>query len=271
MALRYTIATGAGVEYELRLAALWAAGALGVWEREDLLVAWFPERTLNAPPGGRWEPEPERDWLAAWKAGLEPVRIGRLTLTPSWHPAAHSGTHTVVLDPGMAFGTGHHATTRLCLTALERADLTGRRVLDVGTGSGVLAIAAARLGADEVVAVDVDSAAVAVAGANAVRNAVTVDLRVGSLDAVAEDRPFDAVVANLSTDLVLSLAPALLAVTAPGGLLILGGIGAAGCETVGGTLRQLGGNPLAVDVDDEWVALAVSPPASSGDAESGQE
>lgn len=249
---RYTMAAGEGVEYELLLAALWNAGALGVWERGDRLIAWYPECRRNVPPGGQWEPEPDRDWLAEWKAGLGPVRIGRLTLTPSWHPAGQPGTCHIVLDPGMAFGSGHHATTRLCLTALERSDLTGRRVLDVGTGSGVLALAAARLGAHEVVAVDVDPDAVAVAARNAARNELPLDLRVGSLDVVSKAPPFDVVVANLSSDLVLDLAADFLAVTVPGGLVTVSGIGV---ERIGMVLREFGAGLMNVDMEDEWAAL----------------
>ncbi|MDP8961915.1 MAG: 50S ribosomal protein L11 methyltransferase [Actinomycetota bacterium] len=262
MTQRYTIAASGGVEQELLLDALWSAGALGVWERGQHIVAWFPEATRRAPPGGRWEPEPDRDWHAEWKAGLEPVRLGRLTITPSWHPDAHSGPCTVVLDPGMAFGTGHHATTRLCLSVLERADLSARRVLDVGTGSGVLAIAAARLGAKEVVAIDVDPEAVSAAAMNAARNQVAVDVRVGSLEAAAEDEPFDIVVANLSTELVLGSAAALLALTVPDGLLVVSGFAAAQCGTVADALRRLGAKLLTPDMQDEWAALTVSPLAS---------
>lgn len=264
MTQRYTIAAGEGVEHELLLAGLWDAGALGLWEHGDLVVAWFPEATSSVPPGGRWEAEPDRDWLAEWRVGLEPVRLGRLTVTPSWHAAAACGPCTIVLDPGMAFGSGHHATTRLCLAALERADLSARRVLDVGTGSGVLAIAAARLGAEEVIAVDVDPDAVAVAAGNATRNDVSVDLRIGSVDAVAEDGAFDVVVANLSSDIVLSLAADLLTLTASDGFLIVSGLGRSRCETVGRALRQLGAELVAVGVEDEWVALTATPRADGG-------
>ncbi len=254
MAQRYTIAAGEGVEYELLLAALWNAGALGVWERGDQVIAWYPEPRCNVPPGGQWEPEPDRDWLVEWKAGLGPVRIGRLTLTPSWHAAGQGGAFRIVLDPGMAFGSGHHATTRLCLSALERSALTGRRVLDVGTGSGVLALAAARLGAEEVVAVDVDPDAVAVAASNAARNELPLDLRVGSLDVATKDAPFDVVVANLSSELVLDLAADFLAVTVPRGLVIVSGIG---IERVGMVLRQFGAGLVNVDMEDEWAALTL--------------
>ncbi len=255
MVQRYTMAAREGVEYELLLTALWNAGALGVWEWGDRLVSWFPDTTSSVPPGGRWELEPERDWLAEWKAGLGPVRIGRLTLTPSWLVAGEPGACDILVDPGMAFGSGHHATTRLCLAALERADLTGRRVLDVGTGSGVLAIAAARLGAEAVVAVDVDPDAVTVAARNAARNELRVDLRVGSLDAVTSDEAFDVVVANLSSDLVSGMAADLLALTVPGGLLIVGGIAAENADAVS---RQFGAEHVSVETEDEWAALTLS-------------
>lgn len=271
MTQRYTIEAGEGVDQELLVDALWSAGAVGVWERGQDVVAWFPEATRSVPPGGRWEPEPDRDWLTEWKDGLEPVRLGRLTLTPSWHPAAHSRACTVVLDPGMAFGTGHHATTRLCLSVLERADVSGRRILDVGTGSGVLAIAAARLGATEVVAVDVDPEAVSVAALNADRNQVVVDFRVGSLEVALEDGPFDIVVANLSTDLVLGSAAALLTLTVPGGLLVVSGVAATRRQKAADVFRGLGAKLLAAEVEHEWAALTVSPLVSSEGEVGGRE
>src|SRR5207247_272598 len=105
----------------------------------------------------------DEDWLAAWKASLAPIRVGAFLVRPTWSDADAAGAIALALDPGMAFGTGLHPTTQQCLEALSTLPVEGLRVLDVGTGSGILAIAAAKRGAREVVAVDVDPLAVAAA------------------------------------------------------------------------------------------------------------
>lgn len=237
---------------ETAAARLLAAGALGVWDRPDGVVAWFADRVADVPAGGRWELEPDRDWQAEWKATVRPVRAGRFAVVPTWladdHVAGDDET-TLVLDPGRAFGSGHHATTCLCLELLDELDLAGRRVADVGCGSGVLAIAAARRGA-EVVAVDVDPAAVAVTRENAARNAVDVDVRHGSVDAI--DAPVDVVVANLLTDTVAALADAL---AAAGPTLVASGITAERAEVALAPLRAAG---LALEEPrerDGWIAV----------------
>ncbi len=257
MTHRYTVRPG-DADREVLLAALWTAGAVGVWERDDELVAWFPEPVPDVPGGGRWEAEPDRDWSQAWKAGLEPVEVGRLVVAPSWTDPRPPDA--ILIDPGMAFGTGHHATTRLCLAALQQLDLSGARVLDAGTGTGVLAIAAARLGAAHVVAVDTDPDAVAAARANAARNRVDVDVRTAIVDAAPAGQ-FDVVVANLLTDVVIELAWHLLAVTVPGGTLIVSGISVERADEVAACLTDLGADVTAVDAEGGWVAIGCGTPA----------
>jgi len=179
----------------------------------------------------------EADWAAAWKDHFPVLRIGRrLVVRPSWRRHRRAADEVVLnLDPGMAFGTGLHPTTRLCLAALEGlADapggfarargLDGARVLDVGCGSGILSIAAARLGAREVVALDVDPIAVEATIANARRNrlAARIDTRQGSLPSGAG--PFDLVLANLIASLLVQLAPLLASELRAGGRLLASGI-----------------------------------------------
>ena len=171
-------------------------------------------------------------WAEAWKAHFRIERVGRrLVVCPSWIEYAPSESELVIrLDPGMTFGTGQHPTTRLCLRALEDYLRPGARVLDVGTGSGILAIAAALLGAAAVTALDTDAIAVEAARANAQVNGVgqQVTVALGSLgDAWPPPEPppaFDIVVANISTAFVLENAAALLATTAPTGVLIVSGV-----------------------------------------------
>ncbi|HSK23905.1 MAG TPA: 50S ribosomal protein L11 methyltransferase [Egicoccus sp.] len=239
-------------ETEIAAAHLWAAGALGVWERPAVLVSWFAERTDTVPAGGSWSVEPDHDWQAAWKATIRPVHAGRFAIVPTWLVDEHGPAPdevTLVLDPGRAFGSGHHATTTLCLELLSDLDLAGAGVADIGCGTGVLAIAAARLGA-EVVAVDIDPDAVEVTRENAARNDVEVRTAVGSVDDL--DGPVDVVVANLVTDVVAALAVPLVAA---GRTLVVSGITAERREVALGPLRDAGLRIERTLERDGWIAV----------------
>jgi ribosomal protein L11 methyltransferase len=203
----------------------------------------------------------EADWAEAWKRHFPVLRVGRrLVIRPTWrrHRAA-PGDVVLGLDPGMAFGTGLHPTTRLCLAGVEdwadQGVLAGARLLDVGCGSGILAIAAARLGASEVIGVDTDPLAVEATNANARRNRVSrrVHARRGSLP--TGERPFDLVVANLIASLLIDLADELRASVQPGGRLLVSGIF---MDREPEVRSAFGARKLAVVrrlVETEWVAL----------------
>lgn len=256
---------------EVLIARLWAAGALGVWEQPDTLVAWFAERRDLQDPQlapGQWREEPDRDWQAEWKASIGPVRAGRTAVVPTWLLDEHRpepGELTLALDPGRAFGSGHHATTLLCLEALDALDLdtglSGRRVADVGCGSGVLGIAAAARGA-QVEAVDIDPAAIDVTRENAERNGVHLDVHLGSIDALATAPQI--VVANLITDVVADLAVGLVA--AAGEQLIVSGITEARGEVALAALRAAGATIDEVRAREGWLVVIARPgdaPATS--------
>jgi ribosomal protein L11 methyltransferase len=168
----------------------------------------------------------EEDWSETWKKDLAPFAIGRVFVRFSWTAGAAPppGTTEVVLDPGMAFGTGTHPTTALCLAALDRllAAAPGADVLDVGTGSGLLAIAAKKLGARRVVGTENDAVALRVAEENAARNGVSLELRHDPPERVPGRFPL--VVANILANTLVALAPGLAARLAPGGTLLLSGI-----------------------------------------------
>ncbi|MBI3652755.1 MAG: 50S ribosomal protein L11 methyltransferase [Acidobacteria bacterium] len=169
----------------------------------------------------------DQDWMQKWKEGFEPINIGeRLMVAPSWKLPADAANRAVIqIDPGMAFGTGTHETTRLCLEALE-ARWTGGSLIDVGTGTGILAIAAALLSTQaRIVAIDIDPLAVAVASENCAINNVEqrIEVRQGQPSDFA-GLQFDMVVANLTAEVIIALMDDLTRCVKPAGLMILSGI-----------------------------------------------
>ena len=196
----------------------------------ELLARAAAEAGLQVPEAVEVRELADRDWVGASQAQFTPIPVGdRLLITPSWHldelsreaTDAPDGRITIVLDPGLAFGTGSHPTTHMCLQWLGEHLRPGERVIDYGCGSGILAIAAARLGAGEVVGVDIDPQAVASTRANALVNGVEIDVR---LSTEAPPEPADVVVANILSNPLKVLAPMLSALVAPGGRLVLAGL-----------------------------------------------
>jgi len=163
----------------------------------------------------------DEDWVRASQAQFTPLAVGGLWIGPSWHAPAPGARAVVTLDPGLAFGTGSHATTRLVLSFLEKNIKGGERVLDYGCGSGILAIAAAKLGAGRVDAVDLDPQALAASAANA--NANGVSLRAVAPEALPPAL-YDVVVSNILAQPLIVLAPLLASRTARGGRIALSGI-----------------------------------------------
>jgi ribosomal protein L11 methyltransferase len=184
----------------------------------------------------------DTSWQDAWKAHAGVVEVGPIVLVPAWRT-------TIVIDPGTAFGSGSHPSTRLCMAALVDLVRPGVRVLDVGCGSGVLAIAAMKLGAASCVAIDVASEAVEATRANATANGVVVDARNELLDDV-EGR-FDVVVANIGALVLRTMAPDLVARVADGGALVLAGLLE---DQVPEVVAAFGLRVERVDVEDGWAA-----------------
>jgi ribosomal protein L11 methyltransferase len=205
---------------DLLIAELWEQGSAGIVELSPMRVRAFFEDTadrdvlLQLFPGSAWREEEQRDWVQSARDLLQPMDVGeRFFLVPEWRDdPAPAGRLRITVNPGMAFGTGVHETTRLCIEALERFVQPGSAVLDVGTGSGILAQVARLLGAGKVYACDIDPVAVEIAGNGFV----------GSVDAVAP-ASVDIVVANISPEAIIGLAAELMRVLRPGGVLLASG------------------------------------------------
>lgn len=197
------------------------------------------------------------DWTDAWRAHYVPQRIGRVVVVPTWleDPLAPNEV-AIRMDPGMAFGTGLHPTTRGCLHLLQEAGPMPEAVLDVGCGSGILALAALRLGAGRAVGYDTDATAVEATRANAARNGLgdRVGARHGALPALPDER-YGLVLANLVASILVELAPRLAAHTAPGGTLIASGIVAERAAEVLEALVAVGFRCLTRRDDTDWVSL----------------
>jgi ribosomal protein L11 methyltransferase len=236
------------------------------------LRAWY-ERGADAeaalqqvresfPSASAWTESVEaEDWAETWKRHVRPVHIGRLWVGPPWELARAPGEAVaIVIEPGMAFGTGDHPTTALCLAALDR-ELSlrpGAAVLDVGTGSGVLAIAAMKLGAARVVGSDIDPRALSIARENAEQNGVPgLELTLRPLERIA--CAFDVVVANLFPGVLCQLAPRLRARLAPRGVLLASGILGPQVAEVLAAFERERLRLLERRDSGEWALLALEP------------
>jgi ribosomal protein L11 methyltransferase len=205
---------------DLLIAELWEQGSAGIVELDARRVRAFfdddaqRDALFEMFPGAGFRVEEQRDWVQSARDLLQPMEVGaRFFLAPAWRDdPTPPGRFRIAVNPGMAFGTGVHETTQLCLEALEEFLKPGMRVLDVGTGSGILARAARLLGAGKVYACDTDPIAVEIAGFGFI----------GSVDAVAAGS-CDLVMANISPEAIVELAPDFVRVLRPGGVLLVSG------------------------------------------------
>jgi ribosomal protein L11 methyltransferase len=281
--LTVTLGDGAPETAEAVTNRFWELGAVGVVEEGAALRAFFPPGTdtarladslrdylhdlaalglPGAEPRVAVTPLPDEPWADAWRAHFRPVPVGRrLLVCPPWaatDPEPASGRRILVIEPGRAFGTGSHGSTRGCLELLERALDGGvvSRALDVGCGSGILAIAAARLGVSRVDAIDVDPDAVAATEENARRNAVADRVRasVVAVDAWAGP-PAPLVLANLLGAAHLTLAPTLAGLIGSEGSLIAGGLLTAEVPAVAGAFTAAGCWLVEVAEHEGWATL----------------
>jgi ribosomal protein L11 methyltransferase len=262
--------------HEALAEGLLALGGSAVVENGDELTTYVPApdnieaflehaRSILHDAGGNdvsiaWRWQENEDWSETWKRGLKPRRVGKsFIVTPSWAtPELRDNDKVIVIDPEMAFGTGEHGTTRGALRFIEQIVKPGMRVLDVGTGSAILAIGAAMLGASEVVGVDNDPDAILNARDNVVRNGVTdvVVLEEGFVNEeylrAAGSSSFDVVVANVLSGVLKPLLSSFYASVVPGGYVILGGILEEEADEMLDELRSAGFDVLGEDLENEW-------------------
>ena len=254
------------------------SGCLGMIENDESLVAYFPSaldvetidgdlsllKSLLEKAGHAHELSyqyaliPETDWNETWKKGFQPVDAGeQFIIIPPWEEK-RKGRINLVIDPGMAFGTGHHETTRSCLVLMENySPQTGREsFLDLGTGTGILAIAARKLGYHHVVGIDTDILAIAAARENIIINQVTdVEIIEGNLYELNET--FDVIAANLISGVLVLLAPALFLHMNLGGIAILSGILIGQEDEVIRAMEEVKLTLCEKYRDGKWVSLVV--------------
>ena len=253
-------------------AALFASGSLGIHEDGDALVTQFESEAETAAardaaraadPGAETSavPLPDVDWSLEWRRGVRAHQLGALVVTPPWEADAYEESRRIVIEPGMAFGTGEHATTRGVVRLLQRALRPGDRVADLGAGSAVLAIAAAKLGAGSVAAIELDPEAIENAEQNAARNGVADRVRVIQGDALVLlplVAPVRLVLANIISSVLVELLPAIGDALPSDGQAVLSGILLEEREHMLGVLAAGGWRVEAEDAEDIWWSVLVT-------------
>lgn len=260
---------------DLATALLWEAGTLGIQVDvagpDAVLLAYFARGAASAEsilvaldslPVARIENTvvPEVDWAARFRESFRAFHAGSFHIVPAWEAAAGFGKgRRIVVDPGQAFGTGTHESTRLSLAAVESicARRVPRRVLDVGTGSGILAIAARLLGAGVAVGIEIDADALPAARDHAALNDVRIHFVRGDGARAARAAAFDLVLANIAAPLLIERARELCAACRPGGDLVLAGILRADADGVVAAFAAMAEGGIDVRTDGEWAALVL--------------
>ncbi len=243
---------------------MWIGGAIGLEERGDdpvtLLVGFADEGAANAAAAAEQQAVvefvDEDTWADEWRAFATPTRIGELLVQPAWVPLAddHGARVVITIDPGRVFGHGAHASTVLALDALWGEPLDGAFVLDLGTGSGVLAVAAVKRGAARVIATDIDPDALEVCEANARRNGVASQVLALAAPLDAFTVTFDTVVANILAVTLRELAADIIGVVVPGGSIVLSGMLDEQLDGVVDVFTRVGCSLRAVHHRDGWAA-----------------
>jgi len=223
---------------------------------ERVQRAWAEQSPDEPAPQVEYELLADRDWEREWMDGFEPLRMGqRLWIVPSWHEAPDPDAVNLLLDPGLAFGTGTHPTTALCLGWLDAQDLARCQILDYGCGSGILAIAALKLGADIAVGVDIDPQALQASRDNAERNQIDETCLILDYPEKIGQGQFEVVVANILAGPLIDMASAIAARVRPSGQLALSGILSAQADSVLDAYRIQGIIMYEPQEKEGWVLL----------------
>lgn len=253
-------------QQELLIAHLSEEGFEGFEQTESALQAYIDEEDYNeallqeiaTAQGVTYTTRPiaEENWNATWEANFEPVIVaGFCTIRADFHTMLVNTPYEVVITPKMSFGTGHHATTQLMLQLMQHLDMQGKQVLDLGTGTGILAIMAHKLGAAAVLAIDNDNWAYENAQENVKRNlADRITVVEGTLDAAA-GKSFDSILANINRHILLDAMPALQAALRPGGTLLLSGLLTEDHDIIHEAASAVGLKQVRYETLTNWIAL----------------
>jgi ribosomal protein L11 methyltransferase len=202
---------------------------------------------------------PGKNWNEEWERSIQPIQITeRIIITPSWHPVNDPNKLVLTIDPKMTFGTGYHESTRLMLRLLERHSVPNGTVLDVGTGTGILAIAAIKLGAASAVAIDIDPLTLDNGAENAERNNVAdrIDIRIGSMECVHE-QSFDLILANIIKNTIIELMDDIVRKVSPSGTVLFAGLLTEDRESIAQQAAQRGFTVAEVLQENNWIGMAV--------------
>lgn len=198
------------------------------------------------------------NWNEEWERTIQPINVSdRFVITPSWHPVEGTDKTVIIIDPKMTFGTGYHETTRLMMRMMELYVTAGATVLDVGTGTGILAIGAAKLGAGKIIGVDIDEWSLENGIENAKKNGVheRIEIRIGSLDTVPEQN-FDIILANIIRNTILDLIDSMLVKLSAKGTLLLSGLLITDRDAIEQALTERNVSVIALLQENEWIAIA---------------
>jgi ribosomal protein L11 methyltransferase len=255
-----------GEEREVLIAHLTEAGCQGFEETDKMLIASIPSDEYNeqyiagiaAANNVTFTKTiiPQQNWNAVWESSFEPVVVpGFCTVRAAFHAQAKHTPYEIIITPKMSFGTGHHATTKLMMTAMKDMSLSAKKVLDFGAGTGILAILASMLGASNVTGIDNDEWSVDNALENIAANRVNVTVKKGSLEVVPEQERFDVILANINRHILLQYMAQMRTILVNQGYLLLSGILKSDESIIVEAAESVGFIKVAALTDGDWIAL----------------